>query len=245
MGQRCHRFDRYLDPEASGHRATRSTDRRTYRKVHRRPRQRIELSSWGHSSFGPQPLPPGVHEVQTRIIQPKVKYFHLHSAAPDRVARLRCRGPAFEFQEGRGRTRRHTDGDQPPNPIVGALLRAGSVPPEAKAPVANRGRSPPISNHSRRPRIVCHRFRLRKARWGQAAPSRDDDKRLCEPLACATPAPLEEGAPQCATRSDRHRRRPGPACRRCRRRHSLCPYLADRRYHRGIPARFVLARLQT
>jgi LysR family glycine cleavage system transcriptional activator len=42
---------------------------------------------------------------------------------------------------------------------------------------------------------------------GQAASSRDDDKRLCEPLACATPAPLEEAAPQCLSRRDRYRRR--------------------------------------
>ena len=55
-----------------------------------------------------------------------------------------------------------------------------------------------------------------------AAASRDDDKCLCEPVARATPAPLEEGASQCAARGDRHRQRARPARRRCRRRHSLC-----------------------
>ena len=66
----------------------------TCRKIPRRPRQRIELSSWGHSSFGPPCLlPPRLHQEQTRIIQPRVNYFHLHcgdeqAAAPHRVARL-------------------------------------------------------------------------------------------------------------------------------------------------------------
>ena len=88
-------------------------------------------------------------------------------------------------------------------------------------------------------------FAAVKRDGGRAAASRDDDKRLCEPLACPTPAPLEEGAPQCASRGDRHRRHVGPACRRCRRRHSLCPRIADGWSRRGVSERFLLARLQS
>src|ERR1043166_3374929 len=72
----------------------------------------------------------------------KMNHFHLHwrheqAAAPDRVARVRRCRAAPELSEGRSRARRDADGDQPSDPIAGALLRSGSVPPAAAAPIVD------------------------------------------------------------------------------------------------------------
>ena len=100
-------------------------------------------------------------------------------------------------------------------------------------------------DHPGRTRSFCAAFAAVRRDGDLTAPPRDDDKCLCEPLACAAPAALEEVAPQRASRRDRHGRRFRLACRRCRRRHPLCPHVAARRHGQGILERFLLARLQS
>src|SRR5437868_9332596 len=73
-------------------------------------------------------------------IHATVKNFHLQSgyekaAADGRTASFRRRYAPPELQEGGGRTWRHANGDQPPNPNAGGLLRPCPLPPAAAAAV--------------------------------------------------------------------------------------------------------------
>ena len=126
-------------------------------------------------------------------------------------------------------------------------MRARPIPPQAAALVADGRRSAAVPGHSRRARGVCRRDRRRQAGWRPATSSRDDDERLCQPLARATPARVAEAASRCAAGRDRHRQRARSAGRRRRCCHSLChqPGSADGWHRRGAPERYLLARLQS
>src|SRR4029077_3352007 len=77
---------------------------------------------------------------------------YAQAPAPYRAPRLRSRGAPREFQEGGGRARSHADGDQPPDPALGAVLRDGAFPPPAATASVGRGRRSALSRRSRRSR---------------------------------------------------------------------------------------------
>src|SRR5262245_26512233 len=71
--------------------------------------------------------------VQTPRIQARMNCFHLavgheKATAPHRVARFRSCWTALEFPEGRSRTRRHADRDQPSDPAARTLLWTLALP---------------------------------------------------------------------------------------------------------------------
>jgi len=79
-------------------------------------------------------------------------------------------------------------------PAARTLLRASALPPSTATASIDGGGSSPLSRCSRWARGVCHRHRRCEAGRGDAAASGDHNECLCQPLARAPPAALEEGA---------------------------------------------------